>query len=158
MAPRRKSRAARAEPRRSPEFFRTAVEAAPNAMIVVDAAGRITMVNAATERMFGYPRQELIGEEIEVLLPEAIRGRHVGFRNDFMKTPSTRAMGAGRELLGRRKDGAELQVEIGLNPIHSPDGVLVRASSVDIAERVKAAREKGELEERVRHSQKLESL
>ncbi|KAA0210439.1 PAS domain S-box protein [bacterium] len=158
MAPRRKSKVGRAEPRHSPEFFRTAVEAAPNAMIVVDAAGRITMVNAATERMFGYSRLELIGEEIELLLPEAIRAQHVGFRSEFMRNPSTRAMGAGRELLGRRKDGAELQVEIGLNPIQSPDGVLVLASIVDISERVKAAREKSELEERVRHSQKLESL
>lgn len=145
-------------PQHSPEFFRTAVEAAPNAMIVVDSGARITMVNAAAERMFGYSREELIGEEIELLLPEAIRIRHVDYRNEFMKNPSTRAMGAGRELLGRHKSGTELQVEIGLNPIHSPQGVQVLASIVDITERLKAALEKRELEDRVRHSQKLESL
>ena len=93
-----------------------------------------------------------------MLLPESIRTRHVDFRNEFMRNPSTRAMGAGRDLQGRRKDGVEVQVEIGLNPIHSPEGVQVLASIVDITERVKAERDKRELEERIRHSQKLESL
>jgi len=127
-------------------------------MIVVDDKACITMVNAAAERMFGYTRDEMIGAEIELLLPESIRNRHVGFRNDFIKQPSTRSMGAGRDLLGRRKDGTDVPVEIGLNPIHTPEGLQVLASIVDITERLKAARDKGELEDRVRHSQKLESL
>jgi PAS domain S-box-containing protein len=134
------------------------VEAAPNAMIMVDSNARISMVNAAAERMFGYARSEMIGQEIELLLPEAIRSPHVKFRNDFMRNPSTRSMGAGRDLLGRRKDGTEVPVEIGLNPILAPGGVQVLASIVDITERLKAEREKRELEDRVRHSQKLESL
>jgi len=158
MAAKRKTTKAKTTSEHSPEFFRTAVEAAPNAMIMIDALARITMVNGAAERMFGYTRDEMLGQEIELLLPEAIRGRHVGFRNEYLRSPSTRAMGAGRELQGRRKDGTEVPVEIGLNPIHTPDGVQVLASIVDITERLRAAREKTELEDRIRHSQKLESL
>jgi PAS domain S-box-containing protein len=147
-----------AAPDKSPDFFRTAVEAAPNAMIMVDSTGRIAMINGAAERMFGYSRKEMIGSKIEMLLPEGVRTRHIGLRDEYLRKPETRAMGAGRELLGRRKDGSEVPVEIGLNPIHAPGGVMVLASIVDITERLRALREKEELEGRVRHSQKLESL
>ena len=115
--------------------FRLVVEAAPNAMIMVDPAGRITLVNAQTEAVFGYTREELIGLPIETLIPERFRSRHPGDRGRYFASPSARAMGAGRELFGRRKDGSEVPVEVGLNPIRSSEGVFALASVIDITER-----------------------
>lgn len=140
------------------DLFRLVVEAAPNAMIMVDTDGLITFVNTQTEGMFGYPRTELIGKPVEILLNKSLRERHIQYRNAYMLAPETRAMGGGRELLGLRKDGTEFPVEIGLNPLPTPQGMRVLAAVVDISERRRAEGERYELEERVRHSQKLESL
>jgi PAS domain S-box-containing protein len=120
------------------ELFRLAVESAPNAMILVDAGGRIVLVNAQTEKLFGYPRSELLGETIEKLVPERFRAAHPGQRQIFFAHPRARSMGAGRDLFGLRKDGMEVPVEIGLNPLQTRDGSFVLAAVVDITERKRA--------------------
>src|SRR6478672_2631727 len=131
------------------ERFRRVVEAAPNAMIMVNHEGQITLANLQAEKTFGYPREELLGCPIEMLVPERLRSGHQGFRHDYLCDPQARPMGAGRELFGRRKDGSEVPVEIGLSPIHTSKGMLVLASIVDITERklaeLEAARQRHDL-------------
>ncbi|HEV2713616.1 MAG TPA: PAS domain S-box protein [Terriglobales bacterium] len=109
------------------ERFRRVVEAAPNAMIMVNQEGQITLANQQAEKTFGYSREELLGRPIEMLLPEPLQPGHRGFRHDYVRNPRARTMGAGRELFGRRKDGSEVPVEIGLSPIHTSKGLLVLA-------------------------------
>ena len=121
--------------RKSEERFRQVVESAPNAMVMIGADGRIEMVNAQTERLFGYPRDEMLGELVEKLVPERFRGHHPGLRTAFFGTPKSRPMGAGRDLYGLRKDGSEFPIEIGLNPIETDDGVMVLSAIVDITGR-----------------------
>src|SRR6266508_3360037 len=120
------------------EKFQLVLDAAPNAMIMVDSAGVITFANASATTVFGYSLSELIGRHIETLIPERFRDRHVGDRKGFLSEPSSRAMGAGRDLFGRRKDGSEFPVEVGLNPIHTTEGLFVVASVIDIAARKEA--------------------
>ncbi|MGB8840028.1 MAG: PAS domain S-box protein [Aliidongia sp.] len=120
---------------RSEERFRQVVEAAPNAMVMIDTSGRIAMVNAQTERVFGYERANLLGQKVEMLLPERFRAHHPHLRNSFFVDPQSRPMGAGRELFGLRRDGSEFPVEIGLSPIEAPDGTMVLSAIVDISER-----------------------
>ena len=131
------------------ERFRRVVEAAPSAMIMVNQEGQITLANQQAEKTFGYPREELLGCPIEMLVPERLRSGHQGFRHDYLCDPQARPMGAGRELFGRRKDGSEVPVEIGLSPIHTSKGLLVLASIVDITERklaeLEAARQRHDL-------------
>jgi PAS domain S-box-containing protein len=149
------------ERKRSSAQFRLAIEASPTGMIMVDPAGKIVLVNSQIERLFGFRRDELIGQTIEILVPERFRVKHPGFRREFASEPRFRPMGAGRDLYGLRKDGSEFPVEIGLNPIRTPDGFFVLSSVVDISERKRAEREReqlmsqlkslnAELEERVR--------
>src|ERR1043166_6847103 len=107
-------------------------------MIRTDRSVQIVLVNHEAERLFGYAREELLGKPIEMLVPERVRGRHPLFRLDFLKNPQTRAMGAGRDLFGLRRDGTEVPVEIGLNPIETDEGQLVLASVVDISARKRA--------------------
>lgn len=123
------------ELRQSESRFRSVVEAVPNGIVMVDGSGAIVLVNALTERLFGYNRNELIGEKVETLLPIEARERHPFDRENYFKAPLPRAMGVGRELRGRRKDGTEFPVEIGLSPLSTSDGVLVLASIVDISKR-----------------------
>lgn len=123
------------ERKKAEERFRLVVESAPNAMILVNQEGLIALVNQETEKMFCYMRNELVGKPLEILLPERFRAKHPGFRQAFFAAPSTRAMGAGRELFGLRKDGTEVQIEIGLNPIETDEGPMVLASVIDITER-----------------------
>ena len=120
------------------ERFRLAVEASPSAMLMIDAAGRIVLSNAEAERLFGYSRDELVGTRIDVLVPARFRDGHPDHRASFMRAPRARAMGAGRELYGVRKDGREVPVEIGLNPIETPSGTFVLSSIVDITGRRQA--------------------
>jgi len=120
------------------DLFRLAVESAPNSMILVDERGRIVLVNAQTEKLFGYGRSELLGQSIEMLVPERFRAAHPGQRKDFFADPHARSMGAGRDLFGLRKDGTEVPVEIGLNPLKTGDGSFVLAAVVDITERKRA--------------------
>ncbi len=120
------------------EKFRLVLDAAPNAMLMVDSAGVINFANAQAATVFGYPLSELIGRYIETLIPERFRDRHVGHRKGFLSAPSSRAMGVGRDLFGRRKDGSEFPVEVGLNPIHTIEGLFVLASVIDITARKEA--------------------
>ncbi|MEK7389888.1 MAG: ATP-binding protein [Elusimicrobiota bacterium] len=118
-----------------PDIFRLIIESAPNSMIMSDERGLIVLVNAQTERLFGYSRQELIGQPVEILLPESIRARHIGYRESFMTSPQTRSMGVGRDLFGMRKDGSLVAIDIGLNPIKTGARTLILAAVVDISER-----------------------
>ena len=120
---------------------RSVLEAAPNGLLMVDGRGHILLVNGAMERLFGYTRQEMLGQQVEMFLPERVRGPHRDLRSGFMAHPHDRAMGAGRDLFGRRKDGSEFPIEIGLSAIQTPEGPSVLASVVDITER-KHAEEK----------------
>src|SRR5438034_1549994 len=120
------------------EKFRLVLDAAPNAMIMVDSTGVISFANAPAATVFGYSLSELIGRPIETLIPERFRDRHVGNRKGFLSEPSSRAMGAGRDLFGRRKDGSEFPVEVGLNPIHTTEDLFVLASVIDITARKQA--------------------
>jgi len=124
--------------KRAEERFRLVVEASPSAMMMVNGAGHITLVNTQTEELFGYPRAELLDQPVEMLVPERYRGAHPGQRASFFHTPSSRAMGPGRDLFGRRKDGTEMPIEIGLNPINTDEGAFVLASIIDITERKRA--------------------
>jgi PAS domain S-box-containing protein len=121
--------------RKSEERFRQVLESAPNAMVMVGPTGLIEMVNAQTERMFGYARNELLGKPIEMLVPERYRRNHSGLRTSFFAGPVSRPMGAGRDLYGLRKDGSEFPVEIGLNPIETDGRTMVLSAVVDISDR-----------------------
>src|SRR5262249_10536220 len=130
--------AAVTERRRADAQFQTLVESAPNGVIAVDADGRIVLVNAQTERMFGYARAELVGQPVECLIPPRLRSGHAVLRQGFVASPHARPMGTGCELFGQRKDGGEFPIEIGLNPIETAAGALVLASMADISERKQA--------------------
>ncbi len=124
--------------KRAEEKFLLVLDAAPNAMIMVDSAGVISFANVPAGTVFGYSLSELIGRHIETLIPERFRDRHAGYRKGFLSEPSSRAMGAGRDLFGRRKDGSEFPVEVGLSPIHTTEGLFVLASVIDITARKQA--------------------
>ncbi|APV50292.1 hypothetical protein BWI17_11665 [Betaproteobacteria bacterium GR16-43] len=115
--------------------FERVVEYSPNAMVMIDARGRIAMVNAAAEQLFGYAREEMLGHSVEMLVPGRYRGAHPGFREGYFSNPGARPMGAGRELYAVRKDGTEVPVEIGLNPIETDEGPMVLSAIVDISDR-----------------------
>ncbi|MCX5724531.1 MAG: PAS domain S-box protein [Nitrospirae bacterium] len=123
------------ERKRAEERFRLVVEAVPSAILLVDEQGLMTLVNRQAERMFGYTRQELLGQPIEILLPARFRATHAGHHSRFFTSIGSRGMGAGRELYGLHKDGRELLVEIGLSPIQTEGGQQVLASITDITER-----------------------
>ena len=126
--------------KRDEERFRNVVEASPNAFVLVDIHGDIVMVNRQTELLFGYTRQELLGQPVELLLPEALREAHRGLRQGYAEHPEPRRMGSNRELFGRHRDGSALPVEIGLSPLRSGDEQLVQAVIIDIAHRRAAER------------------
>jgi PAS domain S-box-containing protein len=121
--------------KRLEERFRLVVEATPNALVMVNRAGLIEMVNAQAEHMFGYSRTELLGQPVEMLLPEPLRANHPRLRGSFYADARSRPMGAGRDLNAVRKDGVEFPVEIGLNPIETDEGTMVLAGVVDISDR-----------------------
>lgn len=120
------------------ERMRLTVEAAPNAMIMVSREGRIELVNSQTEKLFGYSREELLGQSVEILVPKRYRTGHGALRASFLREPLARPMGAGRDLFGVRKDGTEVPIEIGLNPIRTSQGDFVLAAIIDISERKQA--------------------
>lgn len=115
--------------------FKLVIESAPNAMIVVNQAGRIALVNAQAEKYFGYKRIEMLGQPVEMLIPQRFRGAHPGYRAEYVRSPMMRAMGKGRDLYGLRKDGSEFCVEIGLSPVRDTEGVQVLSSIIDVTER-----------------------
>jgi PAS domain S-box-containing protein len=123
------------ERRRAEDLYRGLLESAPDAMVVVDQRGHILLVNAQTEALFGYQRAELIGQGMEMLVPERLRQAHQGHRKDFGQAPRPRSMGLGQELFARRKDGSEVPVEISLSPVATESGVLVASAIRDITGR-----------------------
>ena len=129
------------ERKQAEELFHLATEASPSGTVLINHEGRIVLVNAHAEELFGYARDELIGEGIEVLVPERFARPHPGDRVNFFAAPEARVMGAGRELFGRRKDGSEFPAEIALNPIQTPHGLVVLANVVDISARLAAEEE-----------------
>lgn len=115
--------------------FRMTVESAPTAMVMIDQAGTMVLVNTETERLFRYERGELLGLKVEVLIPERFRAAHPRLRAQYFALSEARRMGAGRDLFGLRKDGSEFPIEIGLNPVTTDEGVFVLSAIVDISER-----------------------
>lgn len=128
--------------------FRSLLESAPDAIVIVDSMGQIAMVNAQTEQIFGYSREELIGQSIETLVPERFRGIHRHHRAAYAERPHTREMGAGVELFGRRRDGSEFPAEISLSPRRTEEGDLVFCAIRDITRRKLAEQALRESEER----------
>jgi PAS domain S-box-containing protein len=118
-----------------PELARDALEAAPDAMIFIDASGIVLYANRQVSALFGYAHDEIIGQSVERLMPERFRRRHVGHREDYVRNVRVRPMGAGLDLFGRRQDGAEFPIEISLSPIQDGDGVLIAAAIRDVTYR-----------------------
>ena len=129
------------------ERFRAMVDGSPIAMLMVDRRGVLVLVNPEAERLFGYSRDELIGRSIEMLVPSRYREGHPRLREQYQAAPERRAMGSGRDLHGLRKDGSEVPVEIGLNPMVTAEGQVVLASVIDITERRAAEQRYQELVE-----------
>jgi PAS domain S-box-containing protein len=138
-------------PHASPDPFRLAVDLSPIGLVVTDADGRMVLVNRAIERLFGYTRDELIGRPVELLVPERFRSVHPRHRARYAAHPGERAMGAGRDLFARRKDGSEFPVEIGLEPVVHEGVQFVVGSVVDITERRR-------LEATLRQAQRLDAV
>jgi PAS domain S-box-containing protein len=145
------------------ELFRGLLEAAPNAMVIVNARGIIKLLNAETERLFGYSRAELVGRPVDVLIPDSARAQHADHVRDFFASPRARGMGSAMELYGRRQDGTEFPIEVALSPMSTTDGTLVTAAIVDMsdwkrAEEVRAKNLRLEMEnQRVREASRLKS-
>ena len=118
--------------------FRALLESAPDGIVVVDSQGTILIVNSQTERLFGYTREELVGQPVEMLVPDRVRANHQGYRVDYVADPKLRPMGAGRSLSGRTKGGQEFPVEISLSPLVTDQGRMVMSIIRDITERRRA--------------------
>lgn len=134
----------------SEAYFRNVLESAPDAMVIIDHYGKISVVNRQAEQMFGYTREELLGHEIELLLPENVRDKHISHRAAYSREPHLRPMGIGMDLQGKRKDGSTFPVEISLSPVTSATGAFVSSVIRDVSARKKleqdliAAREEAE--------------
>ncbi|RZU54307.1 PAS domain S-box-containing protein [Krasilnikovia cinnamomea] len=152
---------------RAEVMFRGLLESAPDAIIGVDRGGRIVLINAQAERLFGYARAELLGQSVDVLVPEAVRGTHVRHREGYFADPKARPMGHGMALTAVRKDGTEFPAEISLSALETDKGVIVSAAVRDVTERLAAQTERERLvtqaerdaaERRLQHTRRLESL
>ncbi len=137
--------------------FRGVLATAPNAIVISDFDGRILLVNEQVENVFGYPREELIGQPVEILLPKDLEELHIKHRGKYLDDPYTRAMGYGLDLEGRRKDGSTFPVDISLSPLETSDGTLVTSIIRDITERKEFEEALRESEERYRSTSELTS-
>lgn len=144
--------------RQAEERFRLVVDGAPTAMLMVDAGGRITLANARAERLFGFSRAELIDARIDLLIPARSRGAYARYRHDFTRHPKARALGVGRTLFGRCKDGSEVPVEIEISPIWISDSVFALASVTDISERLRSEHEAALQREELAHLSRVAML
>jgi PAS domain S-box-containing protein len=133
--------------RKAESYLKSLVEAAPDAMVITDRRGKIVLVNAQAERVFGYSREELLGQRVEALMPARFRATHPGHRTAYFAAPRPRPMGegAGLELLGLRKDGTEFPAEISLSPLETGDGVLAITAIRDVSDRKRAEEERSRL-------------
>lgn len=129
------------QPNGSEAWFRTLLDSAPDAMVIVNGDGEIEIVSSQTERMFGYGRDELRGQKIEMLLPDRIRRQHLKHRAGYVENPSVRPMGASYDLVARRKDGSEFPVEISLSPVQMGDNTFVSSVIRDVTDRKKMEQE-----------------
>ncbi len=141
-----------ADQKRSEGKFQSLLESAPDAMVITNKAGQIVLVNAQTEKLFGYNRNELIGHTVEILIPQQYKGIHPEHRKHYMNEPRVREMGAGLELFALHKDGHEFPVEISLSPLQLDDGIFVSAAIRDTTNQKKAARELKEYASRLEFS------
>jgi PAS domain S-box-containing protein len=132
------------------------LDSAPDAMVIIDGSGQIRLVNRQAEALFGYRRDELLGQPVELLVPDRVRAGHPDQRRGYFNRPSTRPMGAGLELGARRKDGTEFPVDISLSSLETEDGVLVSAAVRDITDRKRAEQEQAQLEARLAQAQRDE--
>jgi PAS domain S-box-containing protein len=137
--------------------FEQLLEAVPDAFVGVSEKGEVVLVNGQTEALFGYPREELLGERVEVLIPERFRDAHPDHRDNYFAEPRTRPMGAGVELYGVRKDGTEFSAEISLSSIETADGTLATASVRDVTDRAESERERALLDQ-LNQARRLESV
>ncbi len=124
---------------------RALLDTAPDAMVIVDRAGNITLVNGQAEALFGYTRSELVGQAIEILIPPGLRTNHSAHREAYVREHRVRAMGTGLELRGQRKDGTEFPIEVSLSPLEAEGGLLVSSTIRDISERKKAEQQRASL-------------
>jgi protein-histidine pros-kinase len=144
--------------RASEARFRGILEAAPDASLLVNSEGRVVMANAQAERMFGYPRDVLVGMGVEQLMPERFREVHVAHRGRYYAHPHARPMGVGMDLYGLRRDGNEFPVEISLSPLETPEGMVIIASLRDVTERKRVLREMAQRTAELQKSRELNQL
>lgn len=135
MMDRTEEAAAPLAPRFPEKLLRDLVEEAPDAMVIVEGRGNIAFLNRQTEKMFGYPREELLGRPVELLIPSRLRARHAAHRAGFLEAPRLREMGAHLELCGLRRDGTEFPAQISLSPLAADEGMFVTAAIRDISDR-----------------------